>query len=66
VGAPRAGLIRGLESVQLAGTKLMESGAFVRFHHAALSIAFGLSVFAVLGSVLFSWALGRGRNRRLV
>jgi hypothetical protein len=67
VGASRTELIRGLESVQLAGTKLMGSDAFVRIHHAALSIAYGLSIFAVLGSVLFTWALARGSgNRRIV
>jgi hypothetical protein len=66
VGASRTELIQILEWVQLAGTKLMGSDALVRFHHAALSVAYGLSIFAVLGSVLFSWALARGSgNRRL-
>jgi len=49
--------------LQLVGTKLMGSAGFVRFHHAALSIAYGLSIFAVLLSMLYTWAFTR---RRLV
>ncbi len=40
--------------------KLMTSSAFWRFHHAALSIAYGLSIFAVLLSIFFSWTFARG------
>jgi hypothetical protein len=47
-------------------TKLMSSSAFVRFHHGALHIAFGLSIFAVLLSILFSWTFGRGSAGRRV
>jgi hypothetical protein len=54
-------LIRIPESLQLWSgiTKLMSSSAFVH-------IAFGLSIFAVLLSILFSWTFGRGSAGRRV
>jgi hypothetical protein len=39
--------------------KVMSSAAFARLHHGALSVAYGLSIFAVLISILFSWAFNR-------
>jgi hypothetical protein len=47
--------------------KLTRSAAFVRLHHGALSVAYGLSIFAVLISILFSWAFNReSADRRAV
>jgi hypothetical protein len=68
VGASGTELIRIPESLQLWSgiTKLMSSSAFVRLHHGALHIAFGLSIFAVVLSILFSWTFGRGSAGRRV
>jgi hypothetical protein len=56
------------ESLQLWTVieKLMSSSAFVRLHHGALSIAYGVSIFAVLLSVLFSWTFKRESAERRV
>jgi hypothetical protein len=69
VGTARAELIRIPESLQLWSMleKVMSSAAFVRLHHGALSVAYGLSIFAVLISILFSWAFNReAADRRAV
>ncbi len=57
------------ESLQLWTVieKLMSSSAFVRLHHGALGVAYGISIFAVLLSVLFSWTFkGESAERRVV
>jgi hypothetical protein len=68
VGASGTELIRILESLQLWSgfTKLISSSAFARLHHGALNIAYGLSIFAVLLAILFSWTLARGSAGRRV
>jgi hypothetical protein len=66
VGAARTELIRIPVLVQLWSglTKFMSSSAFGGFQHAALNIAYGLSIFAVLLSMLFSWTFGRASAER--
>jgi len=68
VGPQGAELIRIPETPQLWTVidKLMSSSAFLRLHHGALSVAYGLSIFAVLLSVLFSWTLKRESAERRV
>jgi hypothetical protein len=46
--------------------KLMSSSVYLRLHNGALSIAYGLSIFAVLVSILFSWTFARGSAERRV
>jgi hypothetical protein len=68
VGSARAELIRIPESLQLWSVleRLMGSSAFLRLHHGALSIAYGLSIFAVVLSILFSWIFDRESTERRV
>jgi hypothetical protein len=68
VGSAGAELIRVPESLQLWSVldKLMGSCAFLRLHHGALSIAYGLSIFAVVLSILFSWTFSRESAERRV
>jgi hypothetical protein len=68
VGSAGAELIRVPESLQLWSVldKLMGSSAFLRLHHGALSIAYGLSIFAVVLSILFSWTFSRESAERRV
>jgi hypothetical protein len=68
VGSSRTELIRVPESLQLWSglAKLMSSSAFLRLHHGALSIAYGISIFAVLLSILFSWTFARGSAERRI
>jgi len=69
VGPQGTELSRIPESLQLWTVieKLMSSSAFVRLHHGALSVAYGISIFAVLLAVLFSWTFkGESAERRVV
>jgi hypothetical protein len=68
VGSARAELIRIPGSLQVWSVleKLMGSSAFLRLHHGALSIAYGLSIFAVVLSILFSWTFNRESAERRV